>query len=414
MSLLPLKPSRRQILKYTLGLAAGAILPVRLLAPVSADVRNGSLLVNIPAGSQLPLKFSVFISIVCDDPDEPYETESLLVTVTTTSILAGYAPLNIAAKDYNKPHWLEFTVTQNPSPILITAEFRHEEEHSEGAEIEEVRLIARIGGLTPWGKELMRNAQDIFNAAAISAAAASVSIGCKGPSHPDPKMIPVCGTLAGLGLGLAIGGLALNRFATDPPDANFTVIAQPVFKQWPHATISQEATDAIKAIQAFWAYGNAAYLSSNRVWGAELAGNRQWQQWQLNAAVDYAKRAGEQLLTFEKNMVAVVRQLSGYSIDTWADHLLLDYQFAFHSGFPYTVPEAYDGLRTLGMTDADLNDYKAQVMGTRMFEWDTGAPLYDFIFPDGLLALMPQLEAIGGYLAALPYVSIRTRNWRRS
>ncbi len=130
--------------------------------------------------------------------------------------------------------------------------------------------------------------------AAIYAAALSAAV---------PFVDPIRGKILSIGEALeAALSVYYNKLARDPPDPNFTVIAQPDPPSLPlqqaEGPITQGAADAFNALQANQEQQigllRALLTSINRADGALQAGNAFWEDQQMQAAAGYAL----QLATF--------------------------------------------------------------------------------------------------------------------
>lgn len=89
-----------------------------------------------------------------------------------------------------------------------------------------------------------------------------------------------------------------NLIAQDPPDSNFTVIAQPEIPSFPSVTVQDGVTkaesDGWNALFSNLAqeigFSRALLTSAERAWGAEEAGDAYWESQQMQAAAYFASQ----------------------------------------------------------------------------------------------------------------------------
>jgi hypothetical protein len=125
---------------------------------------------------------------------------------------------------------------------------------------------------------------------------------CKQMTALEPESDPTvanCGRDAVMATTLGVIGVLLDKQAADPPDPNYTLIAQPKTPTipLPRPTASWTAPQ-LKAYEAFKEYiqtvepviglSNSEITSANRAAGAQNAGDSYWEQQQVAALQRYA------------------------------------------------------------------------------------------------------------------------------
>ncbi|WP_242356059.1 MULTISPECIES: fibronectin type III domain-containing protein [Anaeromyxobacter] len=122
----------------------------------------------------------------------------------------------------------------------------------------------------------------------------------------------------------AMTGMAMwrSRLARDPPDDNYTVIADPVFPQLSPFIETPGVSKAVAEATNAWlanmgteaGYIGALIAAINRSQGAADGGSRYWEQQQLSAAAQYAVEAATALARDAELRAAVATALyeSGY------------------------------------------------------------------------------------------------------
>lgn len=119
---------------------------------------------------------------------------------------------------------------------------------------------------------------------------------------PFPPLVPLaipCVVLAGLYTAFAnTASVYHTLISQDPPDSNFTVIAQPEIPSFPPVTVqdgvTKAETDAWNALFSNLAqqigFSRALLTSAERAWGAEEAGDAFWESQQMQAAAYFASQ----------------------------------------------------------------------------------------------------------------------------
>ena len=112
-----------------------------------------------------------------------------------------------------------------------------------------------------------------------------------------------------------LSSITLSLLARDPPDPNFTVIAQPIVPTLPTLTvgpnITQAEADTLNALVnnqgQIIAYAHAIKISVDRAQGASDAGNTFWETKQVNAINAYSKQLAF-LLAVQPGLMANTKQ----------------------------------------------------------------------------------------------------------
>ncbi len=133
------------------------------------------------------------------------------------------------------------------------------------------------------------------NLGLISAGTETVGLVCA--ALPVPPVQVLCGgSLIPTGIGLGALAVIAGQIANDPPDPNFTLIAQPSTYTFPLITADAGADPAVVDTLNAWlinlaqtvAYGQALVTSINRAQGAFESGDTTWETNQIQAAHQYA------------------------------------------------------------------------------------------------------------------------------
>lgn len=212
---------------------------------------------------------------------------------------------------------------------------------------------------------------------------------------------PICvGILEGAGvLTAAANGYYAGSKGIDPPDPNFTVIAQP---QIPTLTpivaqpgITQGMADALNALNTnnikVIAFAQAAITSMNRTQGAANAGNAFWEAAQFQAAQTYNAEE-DTLITAEPGLLADLQKAwiaSGAgSVNVSSFDVFISEINVIESGFPPSINQL--------LSQAGLDEPTIQMLTGYFFSLDINQAAG--VFPDKLTD--PTLEnAIQAYLA---------------
>lgn len=205
----------------------------------------------------------------------------------------------------------------------------------------------------------------------LAAGLAAVAVPCG--FFPEPGPTKVCfaitaGSSATAGLLSAI----LAVMATDPPDPNFTVIAQPMVLALPPLEVEPGVTQAeVEAINGWLrnraeaiAVGRALITSLNRADGAAAAGDSFWEDQQLKAASEYAVQLAK-LLEADPALRALVQdaleEASFPAITVTASDVSTLQQTVAQNGLPDFLIEP---LTQLGAHGADLAQIKQALITT--------------------------------------------------
>lgn len=212
---------------------------------------------------------------------------------------------------------------------------------------------------------------------------------------------PICvGVLEGAGvLTAAANGYYAGSKGIDPPDPNFTVIAQPQIPTVPLVVAQEGITpamaDALNALNAnnikVIAFSQAAITSMNRTQGAADAGNAFWEAAQFQAEQAYSAEL-DTLITAEPGLLANLQNAwvaSGAgSVTVSSFDVFLSEITVIENGFPPSVNQL--------LSQAGLDDSAIQMLTGFFFSLDINQAAG--VFPAKLTD--PSLEnAIQAYLA---------------
>jgi hypothetical protein len=198
---------------------------------------------------------------------------------------------------------------------------------------------------------------------------ASIATFCAAVPSPDP-MTKGCAAGAGIGSGLLwLESAIAQLLALDPPDPNFTAIAQPVIPAVPQLTtasgLTQGAAAALNALFANVAQaiglGEALYASINRADGAAEAGNLFWETRQLQAAAQYAGQlknvwAAQPAL---RNNVVLAFQAAGFSKTITATGVQNFQTSVAQNGLPGWLVST---LQQLGADGGTINRFRLSIL----------------------------------------------------
>jgi hypothetical protein len=241
-------------------------------------------------------------------------------------------------------------------------------EKANGNEFWEVTAaVVRRNRLSQAEKDSLTQSAAADNIAA--AAAGTVAAGCAAVPSPDP-VTKACA----LGFAISAGLLGLQanikqKLALDPPDPNFTAIAQPVFPAVPHLTTASGFTQGeAAALNALFAneaqaigLGEALYASINRADGAAEAGNLFWETRQLQAAAQYAGQlknvwAAQPALL---NNVVLAFQAAGFSKTVTATDVQKFQNSVAQNGLPGWL---VSNLQQLGADGGTINRFRLSIL----------------------------------------------------
>jgi hypothetical protein len=209
--------------------------------------------------------------------------------------ITGSASIGYAPEQGFSASW-SFVLTVSPAPVIPRFSQAQKAELTSDAQ-----YFSEVGSIDGQAATTLRG---------VAAAAAAVG------------NAPAAAFLTSLSTGVIVGA-SLNYIskyiclglALDPPDTNYTVIAQPMPITFTPITASANLTEIGANAWNAWltnqveeaAYGQALVTSINRAQGAFNATNLFYEEAQMNAAVQYeAQLAGylDQEPIFESNMVA--------------------------------------------------------------------------------------------------------------
>jgi len=164
----------------------------------------------------------------------------------------------------------------------------------------------------------------------------------------------------------------LKNSLTDPPDTNFTVIAQPVTPSLSRQPVTatqaggQRQADAINAAltnaEQALGFARALLTSNQRAWGAFNAGDTFWETQQSNAARQYATQLAA-LLNTEPQLLAGVRdalQVAGVQ-ETITASDIADFQAQIRQdGLPSQLVQ---DLTDLGVDHTAQDEIRQDILG---------------------------------------------------
>lgn len=176
----------------------------------------------------------------------------------------------------------------------------------------------------------------------------------------------VCGAVmigaAGLGGFAGVAG----KISSDPVDPDYTQIATPLITPPPVVSpddaLSASEANAFNALAANQAaiigLGNAAFVSANRAHGAHQAGDRAWEERQVQATQRYALQLGKR---FDRQTTLLADLRSALASAGMSRHVSARDALAFErrlsrSGLPERLT---DGLRQFGLTQPDVDAVKS-------------------------------------------------------
>jgi hypothetical protein len=211
------------------------------------------------------------------------------------------------------------------------------------------------------------------------------------------SLAPAAGArvISAIALPACLASQSYQAIINDPPDANYTVISQPVIPYLPplsvHAGDTQAEVNAVNALDANQlqaiAYAKAILASLERSEGAYFANDVYWKQKQDQAGAQFALQLGAildaqpALLAAAKN--ALVDAGVGPYIIAASDLAELNAVVA-NKGIPTSLLHE---LNSLGVTASDLVKLESQVLGQK-------PDSFPKIFPDMLTdpVLMSNLD----------------------
>ena len=181
-----------------------------------------------------------------------------------------------------------------------------------------------------------------------------------------------CGTIAAIWAGEAGVAFLIGEF--DPPDPNFTILAEPQFPVFPPVQpgvsgLTEQAAAAVNALSDSHAQSlgllNAWLATIERVQGAELAGDAFWVSEQSQLAAGFAVEIVEVLANRDSLREAVRSGLieSGFSdIAITADDIRAFQTEILANGLPSVDLIEAIPVQAFGITNQDLIDVTTELI----------------------------------------------------
>ena len=234
--------------------------------------------------------------------------------------------------------------------------------------------IALDGGYSPdpqfWGAQAPCDFKCALKEAAASKAAIAAIVAAAGVLTPCTPA--VCGSIAAIWAGEA--GVAFLIAQFDPPDPNFTILAEPQFPVFPPVQpgvsgLTEQAAAAVNALSESHAQSlgllNAWLATIERVQGAELAGDAFWVSEQSQLAAGFAVEIVEVLANRDSLREAVRAGLieSGFSgIEITADDIRALQADVLANGLPSVDLIEAIPVQAFGITNQDLIDVTTELI----------------------------------------------------